>query len=75
VIDKIKSLISPEFFDIFGLPLFAVILMIGIFQLLNKKRYPNWVWILLIIIGTLGLIVDGTIIGFAVLIKNSVIGG
>ena len=49
--------------------------MIGIFQLLNKKRYPNWVWILLIIIGTLGLIVDGTIIGFAVLIKNSVIGG
>jgi len=72
---QLPDFIKPEFFDVFGLPIFAIILIISIFQLTNKKKLPNWVWWLLIVFAILGLLVDGVIISILITIKQSVFGG
>jgi len=52
----------PEFFDIFGIGVFAFIACISIFGLKTNKKIPKWALIILLIIGILGLIIDGTIV-------------
>jgi hypothetical protein len=58
--------ITPEFFDLFGLPVFLIILGLGILLKYQGKRLSRkilkWISVTLIIIGILGLIVDGSII-------------
>lgn len=61
--------LRPEFFDIFGLAVFTFILGVGSFSLISKKRLPKWTAIALIIIGVLGLVVDGTIVFITYLSK------
>lgn len=53
--------IKPEFFDIFGIAVFSFIVTIS-YQALNERLIPRWVFIVLLVIGILGLIVDGTIV-------------
>lgn len=52
----------PEFFDIFGIGVFLFITCISIFGLKTNKKIPKWALIILLIIGILGLIIDGTIV-------------
>ena len=52
---------KPEFFDIFGIPVFLFVLYVGI-SLNQNFSIPGWAPIALIIIAILGLIVDSTII-------------
>ena len=58
----IKFQIRAEFFDIFGLTVFGFFLSSGIWMLATKKETPDWVAILIIIIGLLGLFVDGYLV-------------
>ena len=53
---------SPEFFDIFGFFAFLFIVIISLWGLYTKKRFPIWTKIVLLIIGILGLIIDGAIV-------------
>ena len=53
---------QPEFYDIFGLLIFAFVTVISIWSLKTGKGLPRWALIALLIIGILGLIVDGTIV-------------
>ena len=55
-------LTQPEFYDIFGLFVFAFITVTAIWALKTKRALPVWVLVTLLIIGILGLIVDGTIV-------------
>ena len=54
--------LSPEFFDIFGIFAFAIILVIGLVIKFKRRKLSNnvfdWLAVLLIVIGVLGLIVD-----------------
>jgi hypothetical protein len=52
---------NPEFFDIFGLISFTFIIWFSI-KMLCKKKPEKWAIIILLIIGILGLIVDGFIV-------------
>lgn len=53
---------NAEFFDIFGLVGFLIIIGIGVFILKTKKKTPkNLGWILLLI-GVLGAVIDGIIV-------------
>jgi hypothetical protein len=56
------SFIRPEFFDIFGVIIFSYIILISVKALKKNKKLTKKELIILLIIGTLGLIVDGTII-------------
>ena len=55
-------MVNAEFFDIFGIFAFIVILIIGILIKFKRRKLPNnvfdWIAIILIIIGIIGLIVD-----------------
>lgn len=51
---------GPEFFDLFGLIVFLGLIFIGIWHFYSKKRLPDWVAFSLMVIGIMGLIVDGT---------------
>jgi hypothetical protein len=59
-------MVSAEFMDIFGVLAFVIILVIGFLIKIKKKKLSNkafnWMGILLIIVGALGLIVDSTIV-------------
>jgi len=58
--------IGAEFFDIFGIFTFIIILVIGVLIKFKRRKIPNnwfdWIAILLIVIGILGLIVDTYIV-------------
>ncbi len=58
--------LNPAFFDIFGIAAFLIILVIGIVIKIKRRKLPNnvldWIAIVLIIIGILGLIIDGMIV-------------
>lgn len=54
--------LQAEFFDIFGLTVFGFLLGSGVWMLATKKETPDWVAILVIIIGILGLFVDGYLV-------------
>jgi len=58
-------LTKPQFWDYFGLPVFLYITTLAIYLLWKKELPKNkkYIWALLII-GILGLIVDGTIVIF-----------
>lgn len=50
---------GPEFFDLFGLILFLGLIYLGLFELTSKKPIPDWAAFSLIVVGLLGIIVDG----------------
>ena len=50
---------GAEFFDIFGIIIFSGCILLGVYGLYLKKKIPDWVYFILIIIGLQGLIVDG----------------
>ncbi len=52
----------PEFFDFFGLIVFTFLFIIGIWMLKSRKKLPDWIGFTILLIGILGLIVDGAII-------------
>lgn len=52
----------PEFFDIFGLIVFTFLFIVGILMLKSKKKLPDWVGFIILLIGISGLIVDGAIV-------------
>ncbi len=55
-------MVNAEFFDIFGIFAFIIILIIGILIKFKKRKLPNnvfdWIGLILIVIGIIGLIVD-----------------
>jgi len=55
-------MVNAEFFDIFGILAFAIILIIGILIKVKRRKLPNnvfdYIAVVLIVIGVLGLIVD-----------------
>ena len=53
---------DPQFFDFFGIGVFAFLATVGIVGLLRKKKMPAWVNWLIICIAIFGLVTDGTII-------------
>ena len=61
--------IRPEFFDIFGLIVFAFLFMVGL-KMIQKKKLPNWTGVVILLIAIAGLIVDGFIV-----IKTYILGG
>ncbi len=61
---------NPEFFDIFGLFVFAFLFIIGIWMLKSRQKLPNWAGFIILLIAILGLIVDGSIV-----IKTYILGG
>ena len=61
--------VKPAFMDIFGVLAFAIVLSIGIYGVISGGVLPNWILIILIIIGGLGLIVDATIVISTYLVK------
>ncbi|MDO8557367.1 MAG: hypothetical protein Q7R98_02790 [Candidatus Jorgensenbacteria bacterium] len=56
------SFIRPEFFDLFGIAVFLFITIESVRAIKTKKRIPRWVFVLLLVIGILGLLIDGTIV-------------
>ncbi len=62
-------ILRAEFFDIFGLIVFTFLLVIGL-MMIKKKKLPDWAGFVILLIGILGLIVDGYIV-----IKTYLIGG
>ncbi|MEK6844408.1 MAG: hypothetical protein AABX83_03190 [Nanoarchaeota archaeon] len=55
---------KPEFYDIFGFIAFIIITLIAFHSFKNKKPLSKLLNYILLLIGILGLIVDGTIIYF-----------
>ncbi len=53
---------NPVFFDIFGLIVFTFLFITGISMLKSKEKMPDWVGFIILIIGVLGLIVDGVMV-------------
>lgn len=52
---------TPEFYDHFGLIIFSYLTIIGFLWYQKKIKLEKWIPISLIVIGILGLIVDGSI--------------
>ena len=63
-------MVSAEFFDIPGFIAFTILLIIGILMLKTKRKLPNWVAVIIIVISILGMVIDGFIV-----IKTYIIGG
>ena len=62
---KIPELLTkPEFYDTFGLVIFTLLIVVGIWMRLAKNKLPNWVAYLIITRGGVGLLIDGTIVIF-----------
>ncbi len=55
---------NPEFFDIFGFAGFIFIIFFSLYLLKKNKVPPKLYSIILLIIGILGLIIDGAVIFF-----------
>lgn len=51
-------MIIPEFFDIFGIPLFIFIIALSWWMLRKRKMPPNWAIVILLCIGVAGLTAD-----------------
>ena len=54
--------LTPEFMDIFGFMAFAFITIFACYILKTNKTPRKWLTIILLVIGILGIIVDGTIV-------------
>jgi multidrug transporter EmrE-like cation transporter len=55
-------MIRPEFFDIFGFLGFIYIIIFSSWFIYKKRKIPKWTLIILLILGIIGLIVDGSIV-------------
>jgi asparagine N-glycosylation enzyme membrane subunit Stt3 len=55
-------MISPQFFDIFGIFTFVFIIVMSIELLFEKKKPEKIFLVILLVIGILGFIVDGIIV-------------
>lgn len=53
---------NPAFYDPLGFFTFAFLIGVGIYMLRKPKKSPEWIWFILILIGIIGLIVDGSIV-------------
>ena len=53
--------LRPEFFDVFGVVAFAYVVCVSLFAL-RKKRLPKAVFVALLLVGLIGLFVDGAIV-------------
>lgn len=53
---------KPEFFDIFGLITFSVLTYIGYISLTLHNPLLDWQNYFILVVGILGLIIDGTIV-------------
>ena len=58
----VRKMVNAEFLDIFGFFGFVIIFLIGIWMLNAKEKLPKWAAMILIIIGLLGLIIDGVVV-------------
>lgn len=54
--------LRPEFFDIFGVGIFILITVMSVRTLIFGHSFPYWMVVFLLIIGLLGILVDGTIV-------------
>jgi uncharacterized membrane protein len=54
--------VRPELFDIFGALAFTYIVGLSLWALLTKRQTQPWAWIILLMIGTVGFLVDGFIV-------------
>ena len=52
----------PETYDFLGLVIFSFLLGVGVYMLKKPKKTPAWIWYILMLIGILGLIIDGGVI-------------
>lgn len=52
----------PEFFDIFGIFTFSILIALGVRGLFWGEQMPEWGFVFLFVIGIAGLLVDGTIV-------------
>ena len=59
---KTNLLKRPEFYDIFGFVAFIFVTITATWSMASQKALPLWSSIILLVIGLLGLIVDGTIV-------------
>ena len=57
-----QLLTKPEFYDNFGVFIFSYLSLLSGWMLWTKKRMPRWAIYTLLIIGILGIIVDGTLL-------------
>lgn len=57
--------LSPEFFDIFGAIGFIFIISLSYYGLTNNGIVPRWAFVTLLIIGIIGLMVDGAVVYFS----------
>lgn len=53
---------DPVFFDFFGIGIFFFLFCVGAWILKTKNKTPDWIGFLILLIGILGLIVDGFIV-------------
>ncbi len=53
--------LEPQFFDIFGLVVFAYITLFS-WLLLRRIYVKKWMIIILFLIGVIGLLVDGSVV-------------
>jgi peptidoglycan/LPS O-acetylase OafA/YrhL len=52
----------PEFFDRFGLGTFTFIFALGLWMFKTKREAPDWVAFILMLIGVVGISIDGGIV-------------
>lgn len=55
-------MMNAEFFDIFGFIGFLYIIIFSIYSLKTNKKPKKWLTIALLIIGILGMVIDGLIV-------------
>lgn len=54
---------NPAFYDPLGFISFTFLIGLGIYMLRNPKTLlPRWVWFILIMMGAVGIIIDGSIV-------------
>ncbi len=58
----IELLKQPPFYDILGFFVFLLILVVSIWSLKTRKALPVWLSVSLLVIGVLGVVIDGIIV-------------
>lgn len=53
--------IQPQFFDTFGVLVFFYITSVALWGFNSKKCLPKWAYVVLLLIGLSGILVDGFI--------------
>ncbi|MCH8987122.1 hypothetical protein IIA94_03085 [Patescibacteria group bacterium] len=57
-----ELLLRPEFFDIFGVFGFIYIVILSLVGIKRPSSIPKWAFIVLLVIGIIGLLVDSGIV-------------